>query len=77
MGAGLKGDQHEISQYGVYGHSVWVLQRQREERATTSVAQGRLAMGIPWMRRAELTQAVPPYYTWWLGLQIRAVLEGG
>ncbi len=70
---------HEVCRYGVYGHSVWVLQRQRqrEERATTSVAQGRRAMGLPWMSQAELAQAIPPHYTWWLGWQVRAVLEGG
>ena len=34
----------------------------------------RAAMGIDWMRRAELTQAIPPVYTELIGLQlIRAI----
>lgn len=33
------------------------------------------AMGIDWMRKYELTQAVPPAYTRWIGQQLLAVLE--
>lgn len=31
-------------------------------------------MGIPWMNRDELREAIPPSYTEWLGRQIRAAL---
>lgn len=34
------------------------------------------AMGIDWMTLEELSQAIPPAYTHWLGLQIARVLEG-
>lgn len=34
------------------------------------VADGRAAMGIDWMTREELTQAIPPTYTEWLGWQL-------
>lgn len=34
------------------------------------VAAGREAMGIPWMSQVELSQAIPPAYTAWIGGQI-------
>ena len=34
------------------------------------------AMGIDWMRREELTQAVPPAYTEFIGEQLLSVLRG-
>lgn len=36
---------------------------------------GRRAMGIPWMRRDELSQAIPPAYTHHLGTQLAWHLE--
>lgn len=36
---------------------------------------GREAMGIDWMSKAELSQAVPPAYTEWLGKEIRRMLK--
>ena len=37
-------------------------------------AIGRL-IGIDWMRRDELTQAIPPAYTEWIGRQLLAAME--
>ena len=36
---------------------------------------GRRAMGIDWMTRDELAQAIPPAYTEWIGKQLLAQLE--
>ena len=40
------------------------------ERPRESVDVVREAMGIPWMTQQDLTQAVPPIYTEWLGGQM-------
>lgn len=39
------------------------------------VAVSREAMGIDWMRRDELSEAIPPAYTKWIGRQLLAALE--
>ena len=41
----------------------------------TDVARARKAMGIDWMTRDELKEAIPPAYTEWIGRQLLAVLE--
>ncbi len=38
------------------------------------VADGRIAMGIPWMVGRELSQAIPPAYTRWLGEQLLQII---
>lgn len=39
-------------------------------------ARGGAAMGIDWMTRDELAQAIPPAYTAWIGRQLLAALAG-
>jgi DNA (cytosine-5)-methyltransferase 1 len=36
---------------------------------------GRIAMGIEWMARSELAQAIPPKYTEWIGRQLMEYLR--
>lgn len=43
-------------------------------RPRESVEVVRWAMEIPWMVQSELTQAIPPAYTEWLGRQLREML---
>lgn len=43
---------------------------------TFSLRDGRIAMEMPWAgSREELAEAIPPAYTQWLGLMLRAELE--
>lgn len=42
----------------------------------SSVSYARRAMGIDWMPRAKLSQAIPPAYTEWIGRQMIAILNG-
>lgn len=44
-------------------------------RETFPVAAARQAMGIPWMGMRDLSQAVPPAYTAWIGAQLLRVLQ--
>jgi DNA (cytosine-5)-methyltransferase 1 len=41
----------------------------------SGVEQGRKAMGIDWMTGAEMTQAIPPVYTEYIGRQLWALCE--
>lgn len=42
----------------------------RIRRKTASLERGRIAMGCDWMDRRELSQAIPPAYTKWIGDQL-------
>lgn len=67
--------QHRRGQtIGVYGHGTNTWHRKKLGRCI-AVAEMREAMGIDWMTRAELSQAIPPAYTRWIGRQILASLN--
>jgi DNA (cytosine-5)-methyltransferase 1 len=59
---GVTGVLKEISRESIAGH-------------VAGIALARKAMGIHWMNRSELTQAIPPAYTEWIGRQILAVAK--
>jgi DNA (cytosine-5)-methyltransferase 1 len=42
----------------------------------SDVAYGREAMRMPWANRDGLREAIPPYYTKWMGARLREHLEG-
>lgn len=56
---------------GVYGEGVRDSRRKFDKGVPDfSIDQGRIAMGIDWMTTAELSQAIPPAYTRWLGEEL-------
>lgn len=72
---------HRNTTIAVYGHSVWDSSkpgtRRRDGRGrpdSVPLEVGRAAMGIEWMSRNELAQAIPPAYTRWIGLQLMRAL---
>jgi hypothetical protein len=58
----------------VVGHGTpsWV---RRQLGYNPTIADYRAAMGIDWMNRDELSQAIPPAYTEYIGYQLIAALE--
>jgi DNA (cytosine-5)-methyltransferase 1 len=54
---------------GVYGNGVNSWHR-KKFGYNPSTAQMRIAMDIDWMVRKELSQAIPPAYTEWIGAQL-------
>ena len=40
-----------------------------------TIAAARDAMGIDWMTKDELNEAIPPAYSQWIGKQLRAYLS--
>lgn len=59
---------------GVWGHSGG--SSSRDGISGFSVDDRRDAMGIDWMTGEELSQAIPPAYTEWIGNQLMMVLNG-
>jgi DNA (cytosine-5)-methyltransferase 1 len=73
---------HTGETIAVYGHSVWdsslpgTPRRDGKRRPdSVSIEIGRRAMGISWMTINELSEALPPAYTQWIGTQILSQLE--
>lgn len=62
--------QHRRGQtIGVYGNGTNSYHRKKFGRCVRA-AELREAMGIDWMTRKELSQAIPPAYTEWIGRQL-------
>jgi DNA (cytosine-5)-methyltransferase 1 len=67
------------SPVGVYGHTGGRATRSGHRRSGNHgwlKADWERAMGIDWMSRDELAQAVPPAYTRWIGSRLMRELDG-
>jgi len=61
--------------YVIFGHEVRKRRHGNAAGRKNSIAEGRVAMGISWMTRGELSEAIPPAYTEWIGRQLLATLR--
>jgi DNA (cytosine-5)-methyltransferase 1 len=66
--------------YGTYGQrsrrNAFDVEGDTSPSASPSTQDARDAMGIDWMPWPALTQAIPPAYTFWLGVQLAAHAAG-
>lgn len=59
--------ERPVAVYGTYGQRI---RRAEREDETHSTDDARSAMGIDWLPWPALTQAIPPAFTHWLGVQL-------
>ena len=68
---------------GIFGNNVWDYSKPANtprrdgghRTGSATAAEGRVAMGTPWIRGHALSQAIPPAYTEWIGQQLLSVLS--
>ena len=61
---------------GVYGHGQFYWENGRKAWRNVPLDEARDAMGIDWMERRELAEAIPPAYCEWVGAQLFPVAVG-
>ena len=67
--------RNEVAVYGkLDGRRIWTRADGSEARAARTIVQASVAMGINWMEWGEITQAIPPAYTAFIGRQLLAAL---
>ena len=74
--------RHSLSEprFRIYEHGKWHKRRFAAvygHGGGKANAEGPEAMGIDWMTRSELVEAIPPAYTEFIGLQLMAYLDTG
>ncbi len=69
---------HDQDYFVIFGHECRNRRTGSAARRKNKIAVGREAMGIDWMTRGELSEAIPPAYTEWIGKRlIEASLNAG
>jgi DNA (cytosine-5)-methyltransferase 1 len=61
---------HNQDYFVIFGHECRNRRSGLAAGRKNRIAVGRAAMGIHWMTRSELSQAIPPAYTEWIGRRI-------
>jgi DNA (cytosine-5)-methyltransferase 1 len=72
---GLPCPSHDQDYYVIFGHEVRSRRTGFAAGRKNKIAEGRKAMGIDWMTRGELSEAIPPAYTEFIGRQLLAAIE--
>lgn len=61
---------HNQDYYVIFGHEVRNRRHGQTAGRKNKIAEGRKAMGIEWMTRGELSEAIPPAYSEFIGRRI-------
>lgn len=62
---------HNQDYYVIFGHEVRNRRHGSAAGRKNKIAEGRKAMGIDWMTRGELSEAIPPAYSEFIGRAMR------
>jgi DNA (cytosine-5)-methyltransferase 1 len=65
---------HDQNYFVIFGHEVRNRRHGHAAGRKNKIADGRGAMGIDWMTRGELSEAIPPAYSEYLGRQVAKLL---
>lgn len=65
---------HDQDYFVIFGHEVRNRRHGSKAGRKNKIAEGWKAMGIDWMTRGELSEAIPPAYSEYLCRQIRAAI---
>lgn len=66
---------HKEDYYVIFGHEVRNRRHGDAAGRKNKIAEGRKAMGIDWMTRGELSEAIPPAYSELLASQVLRMLK--
>ena len=66
---------HKQDYFVIFGHEVRCRRHGSKAGRKNRISEGRAAMGIDWMTRAELSEAIPPAYTEFIGRQLMSIIQ--
>jgi DNA (cytosine-5)-methyltransferase 1 len=66
---------HDQDYFVIFGHEVRSRRHGHAAGRKNRIAEGRVAMGIDWMTRGELSESIPPAYSEFIGKQVLAYAD--